>query len=121
MSDETLPLTVTEWDEWGNPRDDPDDERYMRSYSPYDNVRPVRYPALFVTAGLHDPRVAYWEPAKWVAKLRATGIGDRRVLLRTEMGAGHHGPTARHAAWRDEAEILAFLISELGVSEQPLP
>jgi oligopeptidase B len=121
MSDETLPLTVTEWDEWGNPRDDPDDERYMRSYSPYDNVRPLRYPALFVTAGLHDPRVAYWEPAKWVAKLRATGIGDRRVLLRTEMGAGHHGPTARHAAWRDEAEILAFLISELGAPEQPLP
>lgn len=120
MSDPTLPLTVTEWDEWGNPRDDPDDERYIRSYSPYDNVRPLRYPALFVTAGLHDPRVAYWEPAKWVAKLRAVGTGDRRILLRTEMGAGHHGPTARHAAWREEAEILAFCVAELGAPEQPV-
>ena len=71
MSDETLPLTVTEWEEWGNPRDDADDYAYMKSYSPYDNVRPVAYPSMYVTAGPQRPRVGYWEPAKWVAKLRA--------------------------------------------------
>ena len=76
MSDESLPLTVTEWEEWGNPRDDADAYAYMKSYSPYDNVRPVAYPSMYVTAGLNDPRVGYWEPAKWVAKLRATKTDD---------------------------------------------
>ncbi len=111
MSDESLPLTVTEWEEWGNPRDDAEAYAYMKSYSPYDNVRPVSYPAMYVTAGLNDPRVGYWEPAKWVAKLRATKTGDNPVLLRTEMGAGHQGPSGRYDAWRDEARAQAFVLA----------
>ncbi len=113
MQDAELPLTVTEWDEWGNPGDDPAVYAYMKSYSPYDNVTATQYPALLVTAGLNDPRVSYWEPAKWVAKLRATATGERPVLLRTELGAGHGGPSGRYDVWRDEAMVLAFLINEL--------
>ncbi len=117
MQDVELPLTVTEWEEWGNPLDIADDYRYMLSYSPYDNVEPKAYPALLVTAGLNDPRVSYWEPAKWVAKLRAVKTDDRTLLLKTEMGAGHGGPSGRYDVWRDEAMVLAFLITELtGVS-----
>jgi oligopeptidase B len=111
--DETLPLTVTEWDEWGNPVEDADVYRYMKSYSPYDNVRAQDYPAILVTAGLNDSRVAYWEPAKWVAKLRATKTDDNVLVLRTEMGAGHGGPSGRYDAWRDEALVLAFLIDQV--------
>ncbi len=113
MQDTELPLTVTEWEEWGNPLDDPGDYSYMKSYSPYDNVEPRDYPAMLVTAGLNDPRVSYWEPAKWVAKLRATRTDDRTLVLKTEMGAGHGGPSGRYDAWRDEAMTLAFLVSEL--------
>ncbi|HUQ40339.1 MAG TPA: S9 family peptidase [Acidimicrobiales bacterium] len=113
--DESLPLTVTEWEEWGNPN-----ERqfydYMKSYSPYDNVRPVDYPAMLVTAGLNDPRVSYWEPAKWVAKLRVTKTGDRALFLKTEMGAGHKGPSGRYDAWRDEALVFAFVLDALGAT-----
>lgn len=115
MSDDTLPLTVTEWEEWGNPRDDPDAYAYMKSYSPYDNVQPVTYPALYVTAGLNDPRVGYWEPAKWVAKLRATKTDEKPLLLRTELGAGHQGPSGRYDAWRDEARVQAFILAALGL------
>lgn len=111
--DESLPLTVTEWDEWGNPVEDADVYRYMKSYSPYDNVRAQDYPAILVTAGLNDSRVAYWEPAKWVAKLRATKTDDNLLVLRTEMGAGHGGPSGRYDAWRDEALVLAFLIDQV--------
>ena len=115
MSDETLPLTVTEWEEWGNPRDDAEAYAYMKSYSPYDNVHEAPYPAMYVTAGLNDPRVGYWEPAKWVAKLRATKADQNPLLLRTEMGAGHQGPSGRYDAWRDEARVQAFLLTALGV------
>jgi oligopeptidase B len=114
MSDESLPLTVTEWEEWGNPRDDVDVYAYMKSYSPYDNVRPAAYPSMYVTAGLNDPRVGYWEPAKWVAKLRATKTDDNPLVLRTEMGAGHQGPSGRYDAWRDEARAQAFVLTALG-------
>jgi oligopeptidase B len=113
MQDVDLPLTITEWEEWGNPLDDAADYDYMLSYSPYDNVEAKDYPALLVTAGLNDPRVSYWEPAKWVAKLRATKTDDRTLLLKTEMGAGHGGPSGRYDVWRDEAMVLAFLITEL--------
>ncbi len=113
MADPSLPLTVTEWEEWGNPIDDPDAYAYMKSYSPYDNVTAKEYPAFFVSAGLNDPRVAYWEPAKWVAKLRATKTDDRLLVLKTEMGAGHGGPSGRYDAWRDEALVLAFLLDQL--------
>jgi oligopeptidase B len=113
MMDRSMPLTVTEWDEWGNPGEDAATYRYMKSYSPYDNVEEKAYPALFVTAGLNDPRVCYWEPAKWVAKLRATKTDDRLLVLKTELGAGHGGPSGRYDAWRDEALVLAFLIDQL--------
>ncbi|MBU6317982.1 MAG: prolyl oligopeptidase family serine peptidase, partial [Acidobacteria bacterium] len=87
---------------------------YMLSYSPYDHTTARDYPALLVTAGLNDPRVSYHEPAKWVAKLRATRTNDATLLLRTEMGAGHAGPTGRYETWRDEARVLAFTLVELG-------
>ena len=114
MLDADLPLTITEWEEWGDPRE-ADAYARMKAYSPYDNVAPRAYPALFVTSGLNDPRVQYWEPAKWVAKLRANTTSDRPILLRTEMGAGHSGPSGRYDAWRDEATVLAFVCSSVGV------
>jgi len=110
MSDPTLPLTVTEWEEWGDPRSEPY-ASYMQSYSPYDNTVAGDYPAMYVTAGLNDPRVSYHEPAKWVAKLRAVRTNDAPLLLRTEMGAGHAGPSGRYDAWRDEARVLTFLLA----------
>jgi oligopeptidase B len=113
--DETLPLTVIEWEEWGNPVTDAHIYEVMKSYSPYDNVVAQDYPAMLVTGGLNDPRVQFWEPAKWVAKLRATNSGARKLLLKMEMGAGHAGPSGRYDAWRDEAFVLAFLLHELGV------
>jgi len=88
----------------------------MLSYSPYDNVRATRYPSLLVTAGLNDPRVAFHEPAKWVAKLRATAAGDEPILLCTKLGAGHAGPSGRYDAWRDEARTLAFVLHTLGAA-----
>ena len=119
--DETLPLTVLEWEEWGNPVEDPEIYAVMKSYSPYDNVRsedtegrPVRYPDILATGGLSDPRVGFWEPAKWVAKLRAANP-DNRVLLKTELGAGHGGPSGRYDAWRDEAFVYAFILDALGL------
>ncbi len=115
MLDDTLPLTVTEYEEWGNPNE-PEAYAYMRSYSPYDNVAAVDYPAVLATGGLNDPRVGFWEPAKWVARLRERGTGARPVLLQMEMGAGHGGPSGRYDAWRKEAYALAFLLDQL-----PLP
>jgi oligopeptidase B len=119
MLDPSLPLTVIEWEEWGDPLHDPEAYAYMKSYSPYDNVTATDYPALLVTAGLNDPRVSYWEPAKWVAKLRATKTDDRALLLKTELGAGHGGPSGRYDAWRDEAMVLAFLIDQLTGGAHP--
>jgi len=95
MLDPTLPLTVIEYDEWGNPTADESAYRYMMSYSPYDNVAAKSYPNMLVTAGLNDPRVAYWEPAKWTAKLRELRTDSKRLLLRTNMGAGHAGASGR--------------------------
>ncbi|HZN14098.1 MAG TPA: S9 family peptidase [Acidimicrobiales bacterium] len=114
--DETLPLTVIEWDEWGNPKADADVYAYMKSYSPYDNVEAKDYPAMLVTAGLNDPRVSYWEPAKWVAKLRVTKTDDNLLLLKTEMGAGHMGPSGRYNAWKDEAFDQAFILDAVGIT-----
>ncbi|SDT66285.1 S9 family peptidase [Jiangella sp. DSM 45060] len=108
--DPTMPLTVVEWEEWGNPVDSAEVYAYMKSYSPYENLSARPYPAILATAGLNDPRVGYHEPAKWVARLRATATGDRPLLLKTEMGAGHGGPSGRYDAWRDEAFTLAFII-----------
>jgi oligopeptidase B len=114
MLDPELPLTVTEWEEWGDPRD-PAAYARMKSYSPYDNVTAQPYPALFVTTGLNDPRVQYWEPAKWVAKLRSKTTSDKPIVLRTELEAGHGGPSGRYDAWRDEATVLAFVCTSVGI------
>ena len=109
MLDETLPLTAIEWEEWGNPAD-PEYYAYMRSYSPFDNVAALPYPPMLVTAGFNDPRVSYWEPAKWVQRLRERSTGDAAILLKTELGAGHGGPSGRYDSWRDEAAVLAFIV-----------
>jgi oligopeptidase B len=111
MLDETLPLTPPEWLEWGDPVRDPDALETIRSYSPYDNVTPQAYPAILALAGLADPRVTYWEPAKWVAKLRATMTGGGPILLRTAMGAGHAGSPGRFDRLEDIARIYAFAIA----------
>ncbi len=115
MMDPSLPLTVIEYDEWGDPTD-PAYLEVMRGYSPYDNVRAADYPAMYVSAGLNDPRVQYWEPAKWVARLRATATGGGPILLRTELGAGHAGRSGRYDAWRDEARVLAFVLDRIGAA-----
>jgi len=115
MLDETVPLTVTEYEEWGNPND-VEYYEYMKNYSPYDNVRAANYPAMLVTAGLNDPRVSYWEPAKWVAKLRESKKDPRPLLLQTEMSAGHSGPSGRYESWREEAFITAFVLGQLDLT-----
>lgn len=114
--DESLPLTITEWEEWGDPVHDPAVYDLMKAYSPYDNVEAKDYPALLVTGGLNDPRVQYWEPAKWVAKLRATKTDRNLLVLKMEMGAGHSGPSGRYDAWRDEAFVLSFLLDQLSLA-----
>ncbi len=117
MLDETIPLTAQEWDEWGDPRR-PDDFAWMLEYSPYDNPPPLAdRPRMLVTAALHDPRVMYWEPAKWVAKLRATGSTSDDLLLRMELGAGAHvGPSGRFGHLLYEAEVYAWVLDTLGHS-----
>jgi oligopeptidase B len=114
MLDDKLPLTVNEFEEWGNPAD-PEYYRYIKGYSPYDNVHAADYPAILVTAGWTDPRVSYWEPAKWVARLRDANAGERPVILKTEM-AGHGGPSGRYESWREEAFAMAFVLQELEAS-----
>ena len=115
MLDETLPLTPGEWPEWGNPIEDKAAFELIRSYSPYDQVKPQAYPPILVTAGLNDPRVTYWEPAKWVAKLRELKLGDSELLLKTNMGAGHGGKSGRFESLRETAEEFAFVLWQLGV------
>jgi oligopeptidase B len=114
MLDASLPLTVIEYDEWGNPHD-ATAYGYIRSYSPYDNIEPKEYPHMLVTAGLNDPRVAYWEPAKWTAKLRATKTDTNRLLLRVNMGAGHGGASGRFDFLREIAFKYAFMLDVLGL------
>lgn len=114
MLDDTLPLTPGEWPEWGNPIADKAAFDLIRSYSPYDNVKAQAYPALLITGGLNDPRVTYWEPAKWAAKLRAAKTDDNVLLLKTNMGAGHGGKSGRYVSLEEDAEEYAFLISQMG-------
>ena len=115
--DPSLPLTVIEWDEWGNPLADPEVYAYMKSYSPYENVIAQRYPAILAETSLHDTRVLFVEPAKWVARLRATAApseeGGGDVLLQTKMSAGHGGVSGRHNSWRERAFGLAWLVDRL--------
>ncbi len=116
MLDASLPLTVTEWEEWGNPAADEAIYHAMAAYTPYENVRAVDYPSVLATGGLNDTRVGFWEPAKWVQVLRETTTGSAPILLWSDLGAGHGGPSGRYDAWREEARILAYLLLTLGLS-----
>ena len=125
MLDESLPLTAGEWEEWGNPDASATSYRTMKSYSPYDNVRVddgtnVLYPHLYASGGLNDSRVGFWEPAKWVLRLRDANP-ENHAVLKTEMGAGHGGPSGRYDAWRDEAQVLAWLLNEITPDSLSLP
>ena len=114
MLDESLPLTPGEWPEWGNPITDKAAFDYIRSYSPYDQVKAQGYPPLMITGGLNDPRVTYWEPAKWAARLRATKTDDNLLLLKINMGAGHGGKSGRWDSLRELAEAYAFVLTQNG-------
>ena len=116
MLDDSLPLTPPEWPEWGNPILDPVAFRTILSYSPYENVSAKDYPAILAMAGLTDPRVTYWEPAKWVARLRATMTGGGPVVLRTNMGAGHGGSSGRFNRLEEVAIAYAFALQTVGLA-----
>jgi oligopeptidase B len=116
MLDESIPLTVIEYEEWGNPND-PTYYEYMKSYSPYDNVAHQDYPHMLITAGLNDPRVQYWEPAKWTARLRVRKTDDNLLLLKTHMGAGHGGASGRYERYKEIALDYAFLLEVMGMVE----
>jgi oligopeptidase B len=116
MLDKDLPLTPGEWPEWGNPITDKAAFDYIRSYSPYDNVKAQAYPPMLWTAGLNDPRVTYWEPAKMVARLRAMKTDDNVLLLKTNMGAGHGGKSGRFERLRENAEEAAFILWQMGLA-----
>ena len=121
MLDESIPLTAGEWEEWGDPRQ----REYfdtMLAYSPYDNVTAQAYPDLLVTAGLHDPRVQYWEPAKWVARLRAAKTNDRPILLKMDLDSGHFSASDRYKYLEQTAFEYAFLLDNLGlIAREPGP
>ena len=114
MQDESLPLTPGEWPEWGNPITDPAAFDLIASYSPYDNVAAQNYPPMLITGGLNDPRVTYWEPAKWAARLRSVKTDANPLLLKINMGAGHGGKSGRYEAITEKAEAYAFMIEALG-------
>jgi oligopeptidase B len=118
MLDASIPLTTNEYDEWGNP-EQREAYDYMLGYSPYDNLRPQAYPAMFVGTGLWDSQVQYWEPAKYVARLRDVDTSNHPVLLRTNMDAGHGGKSGRFRRYRELAEMYAFLLDQLGVAQAP--
>ena len=119
MLDDSIPLTTNEYDEWGNPAERKDYE-YMLSYSPYDNVQAQGYPAMFVTTGLWDSQVQYYEPAKWVAKLRAVKTGRNRIFLHVDMAAGHGGKAGRYQRYREIAMEYAFLLDQAGIGPSSL-
>ncbi len=116
MLDDTIPLTTGEYDEWGNPNEEAA-FRTMLAYSPYDNVAAADYPAMLVTTGLHDSQVQYWEPAKWVARLRDLNTGSAPILFKTEMEAGHGGPSGRYRAYREVSFVYAWLLDQAGLAE----
>jgi oligopeptidase B len=116
MLDKDIPLTTGEFDEWGNP-ENLESYLYMLDYSPYDQVKAQEYPNMLVTTGLHDSQVQYWEPAKWVAKLRAKKTDSNTLLLRTNMETGHGGTTGRFKVYRETAQEYAFLLDLAGISQ----
>ena len=115
MLDPSIPLTTNEYDEWGNPEASAESYAYMLSYSPYDNLKAQTYPAMFVGTGLWDSQVQYWEPAKYVARLRDVNTGKHPVILRTNMEAGHGGKSGRFQRYREIAEMYAFMLEQLNV------
>ena len=117
MLDASLPLTPGEWPEWGNPIEDKAAFELIRSYSPYDNVAAHTYPPMLVTAGLNDPRVTYWEPAKWVAKLRELKTDGNELIFKTNMGAGHGGKSGRFESLHETAEEFAFILWQMGMAD----
>lgn len=116
MLDETIPLTTGEWEEWGNPKEKIYYD-YMKSYSPYDNVEKKEYPNLLVTTGLHDSQVQYWEPAKWVARLRALKTDKNVLLLHCDMESGHGGASGRFKRFHDVAREYAFILNLMGINQ----
>jgi oligopeptidase B len=114
MLDDSIPLTTGEYDEWGNPNDKLYYD-YIKSYSPYDNIEQKNRPHIFVTAGLNDSQVQYWEPAKWVAKLRELKTDSNQLLLKTNMDAGHGGASGRFESLKEDAEEFAFLLDLEGI------
>ena len=116
MLDETLPLTPPEWPEWGNPIASREDYDRIASYAPYEQVEAKDYPPILALAGLTDPRVTYWEPAKWVAKLRATKTGEQPLYLKTHMGAGHGGASGRFERIKETALSYAFALASAGLA-----
>ena len=117
MLDESIPLTTFEYDEWGNPNEE-EYYRYMLSYSPYDQVEAKDYPNLLVTTGLQDSQVQFWEPAKWVAKLRALKTDANMILLKTNMEAGHGGASGRYGLYEERAFDYAFLLYLAGLEDR---
>jgi oligopeptidase B len=117
MLDETLPLTPPEWEEWGNPIKDPDAYDLLKGYAPYENIQRRNYPPMLVTGGLNDPRVTYWEPAKWTAKMRSLKTDDNLLIMRINMGAGHFANSGRYGRLKDYAEEYAFVLQAHGISE----
>jgi oligopeptidase B len=109
MLDESIPLTTGEFDEWGNPKQKKYYD-YIKSYSPYDNIKKQSYPNIFVTSGLHDSQVQYWEPAKWVARLRLNITNNNKIYLDTNMEAGHGGSSGRFNSLRETSKKFAFLL-----------
>jgi oligopeptidase B len=114
MLDESIPLTTGEYDEWGNPNAEEYYE-YIKSYSPYDNVKKQAYPNILITTGLHDSQVQYWEPAKWIAKLRAHHTGNQKILMHTDMETGHGGASGRFDALKEVARDYVFLLDLEGI------
>lgn len=117
MLDPTIPLTTNEYDEWGNPTDDPEAYEYILSYSPVDNVHEAEYPAMYVFTGVNDSQVGYWEPSKWIAGIRRVNTGEAPVLLRVNMGSGHGGASGRFGWLHDTAEKYAFILQQAGITE----
>jgi oligopeptidase B len=118
--DPELPLTVIEWDEWGDPLHDPEVYAYMKSYTPYENITQTPYPAIYALTSINDTRVFYVEPAKWVAQLRATVTPGRPILFKCEMSAGHGGASGRYDFWREIADYSAWIIDVAGAGQAPL-
>jgi oligopeptidase B len=118
--DPDLPLTVIEWDEWGDPLHDPDVYAYMKSYTPYENIEPKVYPPIYALTSINDTRVLYVEPAKWIARLRDIVPDDTNILFKCEMSAGHGGASGRYDAWRETADFYAWIIDKAGASNQPV-